>query len=238
METELLDPTNEMSPIHLFMEADIIVKGVVVLLMVLSIWSWAIIVGKFLAFRDANGKANRFESNFWSGGDLEELYEQVSQNEGRDPLGTVFVSGMREWRRSSQQRSATNGTDGMKASLRQRIDRSMDLSIGKVLAKLENNLTVLASIGSAAPFIGLFGTVWGVIDSFSAIASAGTTSLDVVAPGIAEALFATALGLVAAIPASIAYNKFAADLSKFGNRLDTFAGEFGAILSRQLDRKD
>jgi len=237
VETEALNLSGELSPIQLFFEADIVVKGVVVLLLLLSVWSWTVIVQKFLAFMATNRLADQFEGNFWSGGNLEELYDQIAQSPKQDPMSAVFASGMREWRRAPTSKLNT-GTEGLKASLRQRIDRAMDLSIGKQLARLENQLTILASIGQAAPFIGLFGTVWGVIDAFQTIAAEGSTSLVAVAPPIAEALFATALGLVAAIPASIAYNKFSSDLGKFGDRLDTFSGEFGAILSRQLDRRD
>jgi len=237
VETEELNPVGELSPIQLFQQADVVVQGVVILLILLSIWSWTVIVQKFFAFMRANNLANKFEASFWSGGNLEELYDRIAQIPNQDPMSAVFASGMREWRRAPTSRLNT-GTEGLKTSLRQRIDRAMDLSIGKQLARLENQLTILASVGQAAPFIGLFGTVWGVIDAFQTIAAQGSTSLIAVAPPIAEALFATALGLVAAIPASIAYNKFSSDLGKFGDRLDTFSGEFGAILSRQLDRRD
>lgn len=231
------DLSVELSPLSLFMEADFVLQGVVVLLLLLSVWSWAVILQKLKAFMHANRLANEFENNFWSGGNLEELYDQIAQSPSQDPMSAVFASGMREWRRAPTSKLNTD-TEGLKASLRQRIDRAMDLSIGKQLARLENQLTILASVGQAAPFIGLFGTVWGVIGAFQAIGQGGSLSLDSVAPPIAEALFATALGLVAAIPASIFYNKFASDLGKFGDRLDTFSGEFGAILSRQLDRRN
>jgi biopolymer transport protein TolQ len=150
-------------------------------------------------------------------------------------MSAVFSAAMREWRRSAA-RTGTN-LASTRASLQQRIDRVMDVTVGREMERLEKYMSFLASVGSTAPFVGLFGTVWGIMNSFSSIAAEKNTSLAVVAPGIAEALFATALGLVAAIPAVLAYNKLSNDLARYASRLDAFAGEFGAILSRQLDER-
>ena len=201
------------------------------LLVFLSIWTWAIIVSKILLISRATREAAAFESSSWSGGNLDELYEKVGQNP-KDPMQAVFAAGMREWRRTPAGLSS-----GSALSIAQRIDRAMMLTVARELGRMETQMIVLASIGTAAPFIGLFGTVWGVMNSFLGIAAAGNTTLAVVAPGIAEALLATALGLVAAIPASIAYNSFTTDLARYAGRLEDFSGEFGTILARQLEVK-
>ena len=176
-------------------------------------------------------RAEQFEESFWSGGSLEELYDRIGSRP-LDPMSAIFVAAMREWRRA-----AAKGLQGGNVSLPQRIDRVMHVTLGREMDILERNLGVLASVGSTAPFIGLFGTVWGIMNSFQSIAATKNTSLAVVAPGIAEALFATALGLVAAIPAVIAYNKISNDMDRYAKRLENFSGEFGAILSRQLEEK-
>ena len=151
-------------------------------------------------------------------------------------MASIFVSAMREWRRSSA-KGLAHSSD-IKSGLQVRIERVMEIAMGREMERLERHMTFLASVGSAAPFIGLFGTVWGIMNAFTSIAAAKNTSLAVVAPGIAEALFATALGLVAAIPAVIGYNKLSNDLGRYAGRLEAFAGEFGAILSRKLDEKN
>ena len=227
-----VDVDGGLSIIGLFMQADIIVKVVMLMLLFASFWTWAVIFEKVTRLRRLKARAAQFEEAFWSGGSLDELYERI-EDRAHDPLSNVFVAAMREWRRSGQRSLA--GGETLRARLQQRIERVMDIAIGHEMAKLERYMVFLASVGSSAPFIGLFGTVWGIMNAFTSIAAAKNTSLAVVAPGIAEALFATALGLVAAIPATIGYNKIASDINRYGQKLDAFAGEFGAILSRQLE---
>ena len=199
-----------------------------------SIWSWAIIIHKLIRLRALRAQAKQFEDAFWSGGSLEELFDRIS-NRPTDPMASIFVAAMREWRRSAAKGLLSN--EALRESLRDRIERVMNIALGREIDQLERYMTFLASVGSAAPFVGLFGTVWGIMNSFAAIAGSKNTSLAVVAPGIAEALFATALGLVAAIPAVLAFNKLNNDITRYSNRLEAFAGEFGAILSRQLEEK-
>ena len=224
----------DLTVIGLFLHADWIVKGVLVLLLFASIWSWAIIIEKIFRLRKLDGQAGDFEDLFWSGGALEDLYDRVGV-QPQDPMSAMFGAAMREWRRSAARGTAT--ATQMRAGLQQRIERVMYVTLGREMDRLERYMTFLASVGSTAPFIGLFGTVWGIMNSFHAIGASKNTSLAVVAPGISEALFATALGLVAAIPAVIAYNKLSSDLTRYAGRLEAFAGEFGAILSRQLEEK-
>jgi biopolymer transport protein TolQ len=215
----------------LFMQADIIVKSVMIALVMASLWCWTIIFEKLFRIRDLNRKAEQFEEKFWSGGSLEDLFDRMGSR-ARDPMGAVFVAAMREWRHSAGKR---NGGVGARPQLAQRIERVMGITLNRELELVERRLGFLASTGSVAPFVGLFGTVWGIMNSFHAIGMSNDTSLATVAPGIAEALFATALGLVAAIPAVIAYNKLSSDIDRYAARLEAFSGEFGAILSRQLD---
>ena len=222
----------DMSIWGLFLEADIVVKAVIVVLIAASFWTWAIIFDKAIRFRRLRGRADQFEEAFWSGGSLDDLYDRIDKRPP-DPMAAIFVSAMREWRRSTSRGGAGSAQSSL--SLQQRIERVMDITLGREMQRLERQMIFLASVGSAAPFIGLFGTVWGIMNSFSSIAAAKNTTLAVVAPGIAEALFATALGLVAAIPAVIGFNKLSTDLGRYTGRLEAFAGEFTAILSRQLD---
>ena len=224
--------SSDLSILNLFMEADIIVKAVMVALVLVSFWCWAIIFDKLFRLRGLVRKAEQFEESFWSGGSLEELYDRIGSRP-MDPMSSIFVAAMREWRRSA----AKGLADPVRVSLPQRIDRVMQVTLSREMEQLEARLGFLASVGSTAPFIGLFGTVWGIMNSFHHIGETKNTSLAVVAPGIAEALFATALGLVAAIPAVLAYNKLAGDMERYAKRLEGFAGEFGAILSRQLEEK-
>jgi biopolymer transport protein TolQ len=216
----------------LFTQADIVVQVVLVLLLLASFWTWAIIFDKWLRIRRLKARAESFEEDFWSGGSLDDLYEQINQRPS-DPMSAIFVSAMKEWRRSTT-RGAVAG-EHSRASLQQRIERVMDITLGREMQRLERQMIFLASVGSSAPFVGLFGTVWGIMNAFTSIAATKNTTLAVVAPGIAEALFATALGLVAAIPAVIGFNKLSTDLGRYSGRLDAFAGEFSAILSRQLE---
>lgn len=225
---------HDLSMWALFMRADIIVKMVMIALLLASFWCWAIIFDKLMKVRQLTTRADQFEEAFWSGGSLEELYDRIGSRP-LDPMSSIFVAAMREWRRSAAKGLADR--DSTRASLPQRIDRVMSVTLGREMELLERRLGFLASVGSTGPFIGLFGTVWGIMNSFQSIAATKNTSLAVVAPGIAEALFATALGLVAAIPAVIAYNKISNDLDRYSKRLENFAGEFGAILSRQLEEK-
>jgi len=214
----------------LFLKADIIVKSVMIFLFIASIWCWAIIIEKILCIRKLNTSAEAFEDNFWSGGSLDELYDRIGA-QPTDPMSAVFSAAMREWKRSVD---AGSGLDSG-SSLMERIDRVMDVTVSREVERIERQMTILASTGSTAPFVGLFGTVWGIMNSFQAISITKNTSLAVVAPGIAEALFATALGLVAAIPAVIAYNKISKDLDRYTARLDDFSSEFSAIILRQME---
>lgn len=215
----------------LFLQADIVVKSVMIILTAASIWSWAIIFDKWITYKSLHIKAGRFETSFWSGEALEKLYKKIQSKPG-DPLARIFCAGMHEWKLSAE----TGSLDGLQAGLQQRIDRSMAMSINREISTLERYMTFLATVGSTAPFIGLFGTVWGIMNSFAAIAGSQNTSLAVVAPGIAEALFATAIGLVAAIPAVVAYNKFSTDLNRYHDRMEAFAAEFSAILGRHFEQ--
>ncbi len=216
----------------LFMQADILVKAVIIGLLVASIWVWAVVFEKWSALRKVNKDADKFEDQFWSGGSLEDLYEQEGTRPG-NPMSSVFAAAMAEWRRTVR----VAGADISHTSVRERIDRAISVTVQREMDRLERWMVFLASVGATAPFIGLFGTVWGIMHSFSAIASMHNTNLAVVAPGIAEALFATAIGLVAAIPAVLAYNKISTDLARFAARLEGFGAEFSAILSRQSEEK-
>jgi biopolymer transport protein TolQ len=225
---------HDLSIVQLFFQADTIVKVVMLLLLLASFWLWAVIFDKTIRLRRLQRAAASFEETFWSGGSLDDLYERVGQRP-LDPMAAVFSSAMREWRRSAAK--GLLGTTSLRASLQQRIERVMSVAVNREMERVERFMAYLATVGSTAPFVGLFGTVWGIMDSFQSIAAAKNTSLAVVAPGIAEALFATALGLVAAIPAVIAYNKLAADFGRYAVRLEAFSSEFSAILSRQLDER-
>jgi biopolymer transport protein TolQ len=225
-------PVGDLSLITLFLQADIVVKLVMVLLLLASIWVWAVVFEKITTLRRVNRLAAAFEDRFWSGGSLEDLYDQEGVRPAH-PMAAVFGAAMGEWRRSSR----VVGADMARGSVRDRIDRAMNVTVTREMERLERWMVFLASVGSIAPFIGLFGTVWGIMHSFSAIAAMHNTNLSVVAPGIAEALFATAIGLVAAIPAVLAYNQISTSLSRFATRLEGFGVEFGAILSRQSEER-
>jgi biopolymer transport protein TolQ len=226
--------SSNLSMTDLFLQSDSIVKLVLLILLLASFWSWAVIFDKALRLRRLQQAAASFEDTFWSGGSLDDLYDRVGQRP-MDPMSAVFAAAMREWRRSAAK--GLLGTPGMRSSLQQRIERVMNVTVGREMDRVERFMSFLATVGSTAPFVGLFGTVWGIMNSFQAIAASKNTSLAVVAPGIAEALFATALGLVAAIPAVVAYNKLATDFGRYAGRLEGFATEFSAILSRQLDER-
>ena len=226
--------SSNFSIFDLFLQSDSIVKLVLLILLLASFWSWAVIFDKTLRLRRLQQAAASFEETFWSGGSLDDLYDRVGQRPV-DPMSAVFAAAMREWRRSAAK--GLLGTANMRLSLQQRIERVMNVTVGREMDRVERFMSFLATVGSTAPFVGLFGTVWGIMNSFQSIAASKNTSLAVVAPGIAEALFATALGLVAAIPAVIAYNKFSTDFGRYAGRLEAFSTEFSAILSRQLDER-
>jgi biopolymer transport protein TolQ len=221
---------SDLSIFTLFLQAHWIVKSVMIGLMVCSIWVWAIAIDKLILYARTTRAMDGFEQTFWSGQSLEELYRMVSARPNHS-MAALFVAAMREWKRSFE------GAPRSFAGLQMRIEKVMDVTIMREIERLERRLLVLATVGSAGPFIGLFGTVWGIMTSFQSIAASKNTSLAVVAPGIAEALFATAIGLVAAIPATIFYNKFSSEVNKQAQRLEGFADEFAAILSRQIDER-
>jgi len=229
--TSLAPMAHDLSLWNLFLQADWVVKLVMIGLLFASIWVWAIVFEKVTSVRRANRAADAFEEKFWSGGSLEELYRSEGERPNH-PMAAVFGSGMREWQASAQ---ASVGSAISLMGVKERADRAMGVTVGREMERMERWMVFLASVGSVAPFIGLFGTVWGIMNSFAAIAGNNNTNLAVVAPGIAEALFATAIGLVAAIPAVLAYNKINTDLSRYAARLEAFASEFGTILSRQAD---
>ncbi|MBR7158945.1 MAG: protein TolQ [Alphaproteobacteria bacterium] len=235
METEAINAISggaNLSMWALFWQADLIVKLVILALLSASVWSWAIIIEKVICFRRIRAGMRKFEDKFWSGMPLEKLYAEV-KDDRKNPMAVIFSAATKEWKTSGF--VVENGTHVM--GLQQRIERVMKITLDREIGKMETRMTFLASTGAVAPFVGLFGTVWGIMNSFHAIGLSNNTSLAVVAPGIAEALFATALGLVAAIPAVIAYNKLSSDIDKIAVRLENFAGEFAAIMSRQIDMK-
>ena len=213
--------------------SDMVTKVVMIGLIATSIWSWAIIIEKVGTLRQVKKLSKAFEEKFWSGGSLDRLYEAIG-NRPRDPMSAMFISAMKEWKRTNILKSKTDrGLRGV--SLQQRIEKAMMVSMDKDLDALETRLGFLASTGSVAPLVGLFGTVWGIIDSFNAIALTQSNSLSAMAPGIAEALFTTAFGLIAAIPAVVAYNKISSDLDRYAKKLEAFMSEFSTILSREID---
>jgi biopolymer transport protein TolQ len=229
--------SDDLSIWNLLLNADAVVKVVILILVVSSFWCWTIIFEKSVRFRRLRVLAEKFEKAFWSGGSLEDLYDRVGHRPDH-PMAAIFAAAMAEWRRSMSGGPGGNGLgggQGLTVGLHQRIGQAMQVALSREVEKLERYMGFLATVGSTAPFIGLFGTVWGIMNSFQSIAASKNTSLAVVAPGIAEALFATALGLVAAIPAVVAYNKLSGDLDRYEGRLETFSAEFSAILSRQLE---
>lgn len=220
--------TTDMSIMGLFGHADFVGKIVITGLLMISILTWAIIFDKIIKINRLKERAAYFEERFWSAGSLDMLYDKIKRP--ADPMQAVFVAGMKEWRSAHDKGIHSGG-----ANVQARIDRILQVTIGREMAMVETWMTFLASVGSVAPFIGLFGTVWGIMRSFIGIAQAQNTSLAVVAPGIAEALLATAVGLIAAIPATTAYNKFSTEIGRYGARLENFANDFVATLSRNLE---
>ena len=217
----------DLSPLALFMQADIVVKLVMLGLLLASIWSWAIIIERARRLRAINKEAAAFEDRFWQSQSLDDLYDKAAK--AKHPLAQVFTAGMGEWRRSLSKGKIDR--EGVRA----RLSSIMSVAVNREMDVLEDRLNVLATVGSVAPFVGLFGTVWGIMRSFTSIAATQNTTLAVVAPGIAEALFATAIGLFAAIPAVIGYNRLLHGLGRLEARMSHFAEEFHGLLSRQLD---
>lgn len=234
METELaaVAAGGDFSLWSLFLRADPVVKTVMGILVISSIWSWAVIIDKSMTFGRLKRKSKKFEDQFWSGKPLEDLYRRTN-DKADHPMAKVFTAAMEEWNRSKEAGRSEQLAVGAKG----RIDKVLNLTVSRELEKAESSLGVLATVGSAAPFVGLLGTVWGIMNAFQAIAVTKDTNLAVVAPGIAEALFATALGLLAAIPAVVGYNRYSSALNSYAVRLQGFADEFSSILSRQLDER-
>ena len=229
----LAPAAHDLSLWGLFLQADWVVKGVMIALLIASVWVWAIVFEKSTTLRRIRRQSDAFEDRFWSGGSLDELYQREGEKPAH-PMAAVFGAAMGEWKRSA---GRGLGSELAVTGTKERVERAMMVAIGREMERLERWMVFLATVGSAAPFIGLFGTVWGIMNSFSAIAGMQNTNLAVVAPGIAEALFATAIGLFAAIPAVLAYNKLQALVAKAQGRLEGFADEFSAILSRQIDER-
>ena len=222
-------PPPDFSVMAMFMQATLVVKIVMIVLVLASFWAWAIIFEKWFAYGRLRRSSSRFEDGFWSGQPLDDLYDRIS-DKARTPIERVFVAGMQEWRRSFNEGGLIPGTQ-------QRVDRAMNVAIARESESINRRLPFLASVGSVAPFVGLFGTVWGIKHSFESIATQQNTNLAVVAPGIAEALLATALGLLAAIPAVMAYNRLIGEAESLTGALENFADEFSTILARQIDRR-
>lgn len=215
---------------NLFMQANWVVKAVMIGLLLASVWCWAIIIDKLISYARTRHAMNRFEQVFWSGQSLEDLYRSLNDRRSSG-MAAIFMAAMREWKKSLEKGARSP------LGLQSRIDKAMDVALARESDRMESRLGFLATVGSAGPFIGLFGTVVGIMSSFQSIAASKNTSLAVVAPGIAEALLATAIGLLAAIPAVIAYNKLSGDAGKITAQMEGFADEFSAILSRQIDEK-
>lgn len=227
---------HDMSAWGMFIGADIVVQLIIILLLLASFWSWGIIFEKWMSYGNANRKANKFENDFWSAEALDTFYERLKKKRDRHPMSQIFMDAMEEWFRSRDDSGTSfKGGSSFKLGTRERISQIMGVTRNRELDRLERGLGFLATVGSSAPFVGLFGTVWGIMNSFQSIAVSKNTSLAVVAPGIAEALFATAIGLFAAIPAVIAYNKFSNALDKFAGKLENFSVEFNTLLSRQIE---
>jgi biopolymer transport protein TolQ len=224
--------TEQITVWTLFLDADPVVKGVMLALLVASLWTWAVAVDKWMQFGDLEAQARKFEKEFWSGRSVDEIDDRGG-DKPRDALARVFAAAAREFREARRQGIPVESV----GLLLDRVDRLMQAQIAREMGRASRNMGVLATVASASPFIGLFGTVWGIMNAFISINQQQQTNLAVVAPGIAEALFATALGLIAAIPAVIFYNKFSGDLDRFGDRLETFADEVAARLSRRLGER-
>ena len=231
--TDVANAAQAMSMWDLVWASDTVTKVVMIGLIAASVWSWAIIFEKLGTLRQVKQRSRKFEERFWSGGSLDRLYDAIGTHPS-DPMSAMFVAAMKEWKRTNIMKSKTDrGLRGV--SLQQRIEKAMTVSMDKEVEALDTRMGFLASTGSVAPLVGLFGTVWGIINSFNAIAATQSNSLSAMAPGIAEALFTTAFGLIAAIPAVVAYNKITSDIDRYAKRLENFMVEFSSILSREID---
>ena len=226
-----MEQTVSMSIWGMFQHSDIFMKLLIIALLLASVWSWAIIIEKWRVFKRIKARSANFERQFWSGGSLDTLFNEL-KDKPTDPLSAIFVSAMKEWKRSMRLRKDGNFKG---VNLQERIEKVMQIAIEREIENLNNRLIFLASTGSVAPLTGLFGTVWGIMSSFQAIGVTKNTNISAVAPGVAEALLTTAVGLIAAIPAVVAYNKFANDIDRYTNKMETFAGELEAIISRQIE---
>ncbi|NRB10632.1 MAG: protein TolQ [Rickettsiaceae bacterium] len=224
--------SSDLSVVSLILSSDLVGKSVILILILASIWSWAIIIHKLILFSGLKKKITAFENLFWSGQILDELYEKI-KNTIDDPLSVIFISAMNECKKSKTTKS--NKSELLKVSHKDRVVQAMYLSRNREVEALEKKLGFLATVGSSAVFIGLFGTVWGIIHSFQSIAASKNTSLAVVAPGIAEALIATAIGLFVAIPAVVFYNYLISEVDNINNKIEDFIGELSALLSRAID---
>jgi len=221
---------HDMSPISMFMQADWVVQSIMIGLLLASFWGWAIIVDKFFRIKSIFANMEKFQDDLWSSDDLDKFYSRIEKREDH-PIARIFITGMREWQKSR----GVNLTDAAKGNTKERIAQVMHVAKNREIDEIESHLGFLASCGSIAPFVGLFGTVYGIMRSFIGIASAQNTSLTVVAPGIAEALFATAIGLFAAIPAVMFYNKYIGQVGRITGKMEDFITEFTILLSRQMD---
>ena len=228
METETLHQS--ISMFGMFQDSGLFMKVLILGLLFTSVWCWTIIFDKIWRFKRLRATMKNFEKQFWSGGSLDSLYTTYAKST-KNPLATIFVAAIQEWRRSTKEGKGKKAT----IKLSERIDKVMQIAIDKQVDKMETRMTFLASTGSVAPLLGLLGTVWGIMDAFSSIGATQSTNIAAVAPGVAEALLTTAVGLIAAIPAVIAYNKLTNDIDRMAQRMETFAGELGAILSRQAE---
>lgn len=221
---------HSLSMYGMFMDSDFFMKALILGLLLTSVWCWTIIFDKIRYFKKIRQQMKDFETKFWSGNSLDALYTTYAKD-SKNPLAAIFVAAIQEWRRSTKEGNKKKAT----IKLSERIDKVMQIVIDKQVDKLETRMTFLASTGSVAPLLGLFGTVWGIMDAFNSIGATQSTNIAAVAPGVAEALFTTAVGLIAAIPAVIAYNKLTSDIDRMAQRMETFAGELSAILSRQAE---
>ena len=228
------EKTTDYSVISLFFQSDLVIKSVVALLIIYSIWSWAIIIEKVLLLKRLKKRSDRFEKIFWSGQLIEQVFEKI-KHKVEHPMASIFVAAMYEWNSLNPDFSKSSFST-YSQSVKERIQSAGDVAKNRSISEIEAKLGILATISSSAPFIGLFGTVWGIMDSFQAIAASKNATLAVVAPGIAEALFATALGLVAAIPALIAYNYINAKLGEFEGRLDDYQTELNILFLKELEK--
>lgn len=230
---------HDLSLLGLLIHAEPLVLAIMLMLIAMSVACWAIIIEKWAALRTVNDRTNQFETEFWSADALDKYYEKIKKRKSKHPLAAMFSSAMEEWFRSKGQErlvpSSTRGSSDLTITVKERIIQQMSLVRNREMERLERGMGFLATAGSSAPFIGLLGTCIGIINSFRSIAGSQNTSLAVVAPGIAEALFATAIGLFVAIPAVMSFNKFNGELNRLAGKLEDFSTEFQMLLSRQLD---